>query len=126
MAAQDEQHLVVLERDGWEALASGEAREFYDRLLASGAVMVLPFGVMERDDAIESMAQAPPWTSYRLDEMTVHSLGDAMAVVAYRVRAHRDGADAYEAMLTSTYVWSGGDWRMVLHQHSPTAGGTPP
>lgn len=123
---QEARDLAALEREGWEALTTGRSREFYEGLLAAQAVMVFPHGVMERADAIEGMAQAQPWVDYRLDEMTVHPLGEGLAVVTYRVRAQRDGDDTYEALLASTYVWLGGDWRMVLHQHSPMVGGASP
>ena len=122
MDAHEAGALVELERQGWDALKNGAGREFYDALLADGAVMVFPFGVMERHDAIDGMAQAQPWQDYRLDDVTVHPVAADIAVVAYRAWAQRDGDEAYEAMLASTYVRRNGDWRMVLHQHSPTDG----
>ncbi|WP_193746330.1 nuclear transport factor 2 family protein [Demequina aestuarii] len=121
MRTHEEQELVALERDGWEALTSGHAREFYDDVLASEAVMVFPFGVMERDDAIDGMAESRRWQDYELEDVTVHDLGEGLAVVAYRVRARRVEEPPFEAMLSSTYVRSSDGWQMMLHQQSPSA-----
>ena len=35
--------LVALEREGWAGLSGGDPAAFYDRVLASHAVMVFPF-----------------------------------------------------------------------------------
>lgn len=119
MKTKDAETLVALERDGWEALTGGDARAFYDRVMAEDAVMVFPFGVMERDDAIDGMAESRRWRDYSLDHVTVHELGAGLAVVAYHVHAERDEEDPYEAMLASTYVRTGDGWQMMLHQQSP-------
>jgi len=119
MRTQEAEQLVALERDGWEALTRGRARDFYDDVLAREAVMVFPFGVMERDDAIDGMAESRRWQDYRLDDVTVHDVGAGIAVVSYRVHAERDDEAPFDAMLASTYVRSRGGWRMMLHQQSP-------
>lgn len=120
MKTQEAEQLKELEREGWEALKSGHARQFYDGVLTDEAVMVFPFGVMERDDAIDGMAESRRWQDYELDDVSVHELGSGLAVVAYRVRARRGEDDPpFEAMLSSTYVRSDDGWRMTLHQQSP-------
>ncbi|MFW2512911.1 nuclear transport factor 2 family protein [Demequina sp. SO4-13] len=121
MDTQEQEQLVALERHGWESLTNGHAREFYDDVLADEAVMVFPFGVMERDDAIDGMAESRRWQDYELEDVTVHDLGEGLAVVAYRVRARRVEEPPFEAMLASTYVRSSEGWRMMLHQQSPSA-----
>lgn len=119
MRTQEAEQLVALERDGWDALTTGHAREFYDDVLTREAVMVFPFGAMERDDAIDGMAESRRWRDYSLDHVEVHELGAGLAVVTYHVHAERDEEDPYDAMLASTYVRSRGGWRMMLHQQSP-------
>lgn len=121
MRKQEKQQLIALERAGWEALTAGRAREFYDEVLAHDAVMVFPFGVMERADAIDSMAESRRWQSFEMDNVTVHDIGAGLAVVAYRVVAHRDDEPPFEAMLASTYVRARRGWRMMMHQQSPLA-----
>jgi hypothetical protein len=119
MRTQETEQLVALEHEGWDALTNGHAREFYDHLLTSEAVMVFPFGVMERADAIDGMAESRRWQDYSLDHVDVHDLGAGLAVVTYHVHAEREGEAPFEAMLASTYVRSRGGWRMMLHQQSP-------
>lgn len=108
-----------MERAGWEALTAGHARDFYDEVLAHDAVMVFPFGVMERADAIDRMAESRRWQSFKMDDVTVHDIGAGLVVVAYRVVAHRDDEPPFEAMLSSTYVRARRSWRMMMHQQSP-------
>lgn len=120
MRVQEQEQLIALEQEGWESLTSGHAREFYDHVLAHEAVMVFPFGVMERNDAIDGMAESRRWRDYELDDVTVHDLGSGVAVVAYRVHAQRVDEPPFEAMLASTYVRVDDGWQMMLHQQSPT------
>ena len=110
--------LVALEREGWAALSGGDPAAFYDRVLASHAVMVFSFGALNRDDAVAAMAQAPPWDEHELSDVEVRELAPGIAVVVYRVQARR-GDEPYEAMLASTYVCIGDDWRLAMHQQSP-------
>ncbi|WP_084074199.1 nuclear transport factor 2 family protein [Demequina sp. NBRC 110052] len=119
MRTAEAEQLVALERDGWEALTHGRAREFYDDVLAQDAVMVFPFGVMERDDAIDGMAESRRWQDYELRDVTVHDLGAGIVVVTYHAHAERDEEGPFDAMLSSTYVRSRAGWRMMLHQQSP-------
>ena|SRR5690554_2476740 len=109
--------LVALEREGWRALSGGDPAEFYGRVLTPQAVMVFAFGALTRADAVAAMAQAPPWDEHELLDVQVHEVAASVAVVVYRVRARR-GDDPYEAMLASTYVRIGDDWRLALHQQS--------
>ncbi len=119
MTTRDE--LLQLERAGWEALStSGEAAiRFYADHLARDVLMVLPGGMVidDRDRVIESMGGAP-WTSYELSDERVLELGGEGVVVAYRATARRD-EDVYTAMISSTYIHEEGDWKLVVHQHTP-------
>lgn len=118
-AADSMEVLVDLERAGWEALSGGDPEGFYDEVLTDHAVMVFPFGAMGRAEAIASMASAPPWDEFTIEHAQVHEVAAGVATLAYRVRARRGEDDTYEAMLTSTYVDEGGQWRLALHQQSP-------
>lgn len=119
MLTRDKDQLQSLEREGWDALTRGRARQFYDEVLAADAVMVFRFGVMEREDAIDAMTESPPWDDYRFDDVSVHDLGAGVAVIAYRVHAEREGERPFDARLASTYARTARGWRMVMHQQSP-------
>lgn len=119
MASHDD--LVDLERSGWEALStSGDAAAaFYDERLVDRPLMLLPGGMVldDRRTVVDSMSGAP-WDRFELFDERVVVLSDDAAVVTYRASAVR-GDQPYTALVSSTYVRQGGDWRMALHQQTP-------
>jgi hypothetical protein len=119
VSADDLRHLVDIEREGWAALASGNGAAYYREHLAPDAAMAFPFGVLTREQAIDAMAQAPPWAAYELrDERVVRLTPDA-GVVVYAVEARREGEEPFRAVVSSTFVRLDGAWRLAFHQQSP-------
>jgi hypothetical protein len=114
-----DRQLIDAERAGWEALASGRAGEHYRMHLAPNAVMAFPFGVMSRQEAIEAMETAPPWSSYDLIDPQVVELSADSGIVVYRVSAQRAGEEPYAAIVSSTFVRGDGRWLLTFHQQSP-------
>jgi hypothetical protein len=116
-----EEALVVLEHQAWQALSGGTGADFYRGNLTPDAVMVFPFGVLERDAAIQAIEKAPPWATFHLDEARVIALTDGSAIVTYRARAQRTGQAPYEARMTTVFVKHHGDWKTAFHQQTPLA-----
>jgi hypothetical protein len=114
--------LLALERAAWEALCEGgdAAVAFYDEVLAKDVLMLFPGGMVidDRAQVVDSMRGAN-WRSFDITENHVLDLTPDSAVLAYRVKAQRDGSDDYEALLNSTYVREGDDWKLALHQQTP-------
>ncbi len=110
-----------LERDAWAALATdgASAAAFFTRVLADEILMLLPNGRMvdDRAEAIQLMSGVP-WSSYELQDAREFVLATHCAAVAYRVEARR-GDTEYSALVSSTYSYSDGAWRMALHQQTP-------
>lgn len=119
MEARDE--LMGLEREGWDALSVGgdAAAAYYDEVLADEVLMLLPGGMVldDRTEVIDSM-RGEPWSSYELSDERVLELGEGSAVLAYRARAVRAGVE-YSALVNSTYVRAGDEWKLALHQQTP-------
>lgn len=111
-----------LERRGWEALATGprEARSFYDAVLAEDAQMLFPGGMrlVGKGRVLETMG-GRPWASFEISELQVLDLSGTAKTVTYEVVAQREGEDPYRALICSTYVLRSGEWRLVVHQHTP-------
>lgn len=116
------EELLSLERAGWQALATDAhtARRFYDDHLATDVVMVFPGDVMVvgREDVLASIDD-DAWERFDLADERVVALGEGAALVTYRATAVRAGQQ-YRALCTSAYRNEGGDWRLVLHQQTPT------
>lgn len=119
MAAADQ--VMEVERAGWRALSAGgdNAARFYEEVLATDAVMLLPGGMVldDRQQIIASM-RGLPWDSFELSGERVVPLGRDGAVVAYRASATR-GGQKYEALISSTYILDGEHWRLAVHQQTP-------
>ena len=111
--------LVALEREGWQALSDGRGADYYAQHLADNALMAFSFGVMDRQAAIDAMAQAPPWASFELTDPRVVALTDDSAVLVYAAKAQREGQDPYAATISSTFVRRQGQWLLAFHQQTP-------
>lgn len=112
--------LIQLEREGWEALVAGRGAEYYRQKLTSQAAMAFPFGVLQREESIAAMESAPPWESFEMSEPHVVELTDNSGIVVYRVAAQRPGQAPYAAVVSSTFVRDGDDWKLAFHQQSPS------
>ena len=113
--------LTTLEERGWQALSEGSGAEFYDAFLTDDAIMVFPFGVLDRAAAIDAMRDAPPWTGYALSDVQVMRLGEGAATLVYKATAQREGQPEYRALMSTTYERIEDEWLVKLHQQTPLA-----
>jgi hypothetical protein len=110
------EELLQLEEAFWRAAGS---RERYEENLAADAVHVFPgWGVTERERAVSSAADAPPWDDFSIDDPQLVELSDEVAALVYTARAVR-GENPYVAAMTSVYRREAGGWQLVLHQQTP-------
>ena len=85
------EELLALEREGWNALCQQRGAEHFGDLMTHDALMVLANGqVMDRDEVVAALAEAPPWASFELEEARVVAVGEAGAALVYRAKAFRD------------------------------------
>ncbi len=111
--------LVALERAGWQALSRGDGAAHYREHLTDDARMAFSFGVISREDAIEAIEAAPPWSSYEIRDPAVVALSADSAVLVYDVTAQRAGDEPYRAVVSSTFARRDGAWRLAFHQQTP-------
>lgn len=94
--------------------------EVYERSMDPACIMAFPgMGVMKAADVIESLKQAPRWSSVQMDHKTVGHAGEDIAVVAYRAVGQREEGDPYRCLCTSTYRRKDDQWLLVQHQQTP-------
>jgi len=113
--------LTTLEERGWQALSEGSGAEFYDAFLTDDAIMVFPFGVLDRAAAIDAMRDALPWTGYALSDVQVMRVGTGAAMLVYKATAQREGQPEYRALMSTTYERIEDEWLVKLHQQTPLA-----
>ena len=100
-----------------ELLSLGDL-DHYRAVCREDAVFVMPGMVATKEEAIAGLEQAPPWDEFSLADVRLRELGVDAAAIVYRFRGRR-GTQRYTADMISTYAWSDGRWRLVLHQHTP-------
>ncbi len=83
--------------------------------------MVFPFGVLERDAAIEAMEAAPRWADYDISDARAIALTAASAILSYWARAQRIGQEPYAARMSTVFVKHDGTWKTAFHQQTPLA-----
>jgi hypothetical protein len=112
--------LMELERAGWASLCDGTGDDFYGRTMSGDGLMVLANGtVMSRDDVVAALGQAPPWSSYEMDDVRVVPIGNDSAALVYVGTGHRDGEDEpFVGVMSSVYVKREGQWQLVLYQQT--------
>lgn len=96
---------------------------FYEEHLAPDALMVFPAptGILERDDTVASIREAPRWENVRLTKKHVTRPHVHTAILAYEAQADQADVDsAYRAVCSSTYVKTPDGWRLALHQQTPS------
>ncbi|MBC7632288.1 nuclear transport factor 2 family protein [Aeromicrobium sp.] len=113
--------LLELERRGWDSLCDCTGGNFYGGLMTADAVMVLANGaVMDRAAVVESLAHAPPWRTYSIDDALLICSGPGTAALVYRGTAYRETDEpAFTGVMSSVYQDSVDGWRLVLYQQTP-------
>jgi hypothetical protein len=112
----------ALEEEFWEASTSGGVAAHYARVLAADAFVVVPGGVLEREDLLRQWDGRPPWTDYELSEPRMALVNGETVVMTYGVTAHDQQGGLYRARVSSVYVWAGSGWALTLRQHTPEPG----
>lgn len=95
----------------------------FRRWVSPDCLMVFPdpAGMMDGASVIEVVGTSPRWERADLTERLLRRIGEAAAVLAYRVEAIRSGLTHHRALCSSTYVAEAGAWWLVQHQQTPSA-----
>lgn len=106
--------LWTLERRLWTG-----GIEAYQEVMATNCTMVFgPVGILQRQEVIESLRQAPRWSDVKILEASEIAPTEGVVILAYYARAQRDDGDEYGAICTSTYVRQDSAWRIAQHQQT--------
>ncbi len=112
--------LIELEHAGWRSLCDGTGGDFYGDIMTADGVMILAHGyALTRTEVIASLADAPPWERYEIDDAKVFPLAEDVASVVYTGRGFRPHEPPFVAVMSSTYVRTEGRWRLVIYQQTP-------
>ncbi len=113
--------LLDLEHAGWAALCAGTGSEFYGSVMPADAVMVLANGaVMDREQVVRALRDAPPWDEYSIADPRTVRLTDGAVALVYTGTGKR-GDQTFVGVMTSVYVRSGDGWKLAVYQQTPAA-----
>jgi hypothetical protein len=113
----------ALEEEFWQAGASGRTAEFYAKVLTSDAYVVVPSGILLRDDLLHMWHERAPWDRYELLERRGQLVNGETVLLSYRLVASSLSTPDYRARVSSLYTWVSG-WALVFRQHTPEIGVT--
>ncbi len=114
--------LLDLERRGWNSLCDSTGSTFYGDLMTDDGLMVLANGaVMDRDQVVASLSEAPPWRSYDIDDARVVGGGETSALVYVGTGYRDDDEPAFVGVMSSVYVRKDDRWRLALYQQTPVS-----
>jgi hypothetical protein len=110
--------LWSMEQDFWL-----KGADFYEKHLDARCVMAFPApaGIMRREAILASLEGMARWQSAAMSNRTEATPAADLAILAYEVEAHRDGAAPYRATCLSTYRRDEDHWQMMSHQQTPAA-----
>lgn len=113
--------LLDLENAGWRSLCDGAGSDFYGSIMTPAARMVLAGGtVMSRDEVIEALVDAPPWSSYAIDDPVIMPIANDSVLLTYTGTGRRDDGDDFTGIMSSTYVRDESGWKLAHYQQTPS------
>ena len=113
--------LLDLERAGWQSLCDSTGSDHYGNLMTDSGRMVLANGaVMSRDDVIDALKDAAPWSSFSIDDPVATALSDDVAAIIYSGTGHTGDGEDFIGVMTSVYVRRVSRWKLVLYQQTAT------
>ena len=110
--------LSDIEQRAWKA-ADIRDMEFYRDYLAPKALVVSPWGILDREGILRDLVENPnEFPEYAITDPRVVPLGEENAVLAYTV------SFGVQTLYASTvYARSGGRWQAAFHQRTPALPG---
>ena len=114
-----DEEFLALEREGWDALSSSRGAGYYRGCLFEDALMPFPFGVTDRTQAIDAIACAQPWSGSEITSPRVVQVGEGRDRGPLQRERPARGEPTFDAVVSSTFVRRGSDWRLAFLQQSP-------
>jgi len=106
--------LLDVEKQAWKAVDVRDV-EFYSDYLAPEALVVSPWGVLDRDGILRDIAENPnELPVYSISGPRVMPIGEECGVLVYTV-----SLGGQTLLVSTVYTRSGGRWQAAFHQRTP-------
>lgn len=106
--------LLEIEKKAWKA---NDARDvaFYREYLAPEALIVSPWGVLDRNGVLRDITENPhELPAYTITDEKIVPLGEESAVLTYAVSL---GGQTF--FVSTVYLRNDGRWQAAFHQRTP-------
>jgi hypothetical protein len=108
-----------LEQDFWKESSAGSAGGFYRRHMIAEGYVVLPSGVVSRDELITKWDSHEPVLRYELSEPRFTLVDGSNVIISYHVSMDAAWLPDYSAWMTALYTWEGAGWSLAVRIHTP-------
>ena len=109
--------VLAIERGFWTK--ADDPKYFEENVLDGGLSVIEPMGFVEKEQAIQYVADKP-WEDVEMLDVHVREVADDCVIVAYHGRGRQAGGDKpYQGAIASTYVRRDGRWQLALTAHQP-------
>jgi hypothetical protein len=114
-----EEQLFKIEQEFWYGGKDEFLKNLDDRCLLAFPQSGEMHGIFPRDQ-IAATATAPNrWRDLTMTNRHVLNISNSAAMISYRADVVRADGQPYSALIASTYVQRGENWKLAAHQHSP-------
>jgi hypothetical protein len=108
-----------LEQEFWREASAGTAGSFYQRHMITEGYVVIPSGVVSRDELASTWSQHRPIPTYELSDPRFALLDGPNVIISYHVDMDVDWLPQYSAWVTAVYTWEGNGWALATRAHTP-------
>ena len=109
----------ALEQEFWQESSAGHAGAFYRRSMVTDGYVVVPSGIISRDELIAKWDTHEPVTRYELSEPRFTLVDGGNVLISYRVSVDAEWLPGYSAWMTALYTWEGAGWALACRTHTP-------
>ena len=103
-----------------DAIGAGDVG-FFERNLTDDALLIFPEGVYTKEQCVASMAGHAPYVKYDIANPRVVHTGVNTAVLTHKATVYNTGQpEPQTVMVSSVLAKVDGQWRLALHQWTPT------
>jgi hypothetical protein len=108
-----------LEQEFWQEASAGTPGNFYQRHMITDGYVVIPSGVVSRDELTSKWSQHRPVTAYELSEPRFTLLDGPNVIINYHVGMDAEWLPQYSVWMTAVYTWEGKGWALATRAHTP-------
>jgi len=114
-----EDHLFQVEQEFWTGGKAEFLKNLDERCLLAFPQAGQMHGVFSKEKIAQTAWTPNRWRDLEMSHRQLLRFSDSVAMISYRASVLRSDGEPYHALVSSTYIQRGEDWKLGAHQHSP-------